>query len=498
MEPTAPSALQILTECGQTALIEEFKNRSVEDQQRLADQLADLNKTYPGGLKEYVSRAKQLLIDSKNGLNPFLDYTPSVPTGETVDPTSEHFHELESLGVKQFQYSGFVLVAGGLGERLGFSSIKVGLPTNIVEEELVYMRYYCEMLLAYEERARESLDPSLDASSFNVPLCIMTSGDTHALTLQLFAENGNFGLKNEQLTIVKQEKVPALLDNEASFAFNEKDFLLETKPHGHGDVHTLLYQHGVVQRWLEAGKRWVVFFQDTNGSAFRAMPSALGLSSKREFEVNMISVARKPGDAVGGICTLKNDKTGDQMTVNVEYNQLDPLLRSKWNENGDVADENGLSHFPGNINVLIFRLEPFVANLKETGGLIPEFVNPKYADATKTKFKSATRLECMMQDYLRLLSTGSKVGFACYERWMSFSAVKNNIKEAAAKFKGGNAPECASSGEFDFYDTGARLLELAGVKIERAQEKTDFGGIEYAFGPKIVLHPSFGVTVKEI
>ena len=31
------------------------------------------------------------------------------------------------------------------------------------------------------------------------------------------------------------------------------------------------------------------------------------------------------------------------------------------------------------------------------GGVISEFVNPKYADATKTAFKSSTRLECMMQ-----------------------------------------------------------------------------------------------------
>ena len=31
------------------------------------------------------------------------------------------------------------------------------------------------------------------------------------------------------------------------------------------------------------------------------------------------------------------------------------------------------------------------------GGLVPEFVNPKYADAAKNKFKKPTRLECMMQ-----------------------------------------------------------------------------------------------------
>lgn len=32
-----------------------------------------------------------------------------------------------------------------------------------------------------------------------------------------------------------------------------------------------------------------------------------------------------------------------------------------------------------------------------------EFINPKYADETKTKFKSSARLECLMQDYPKLL-----------------------------------------------------------------------------------------------
>jgi hypothetical protein len=35
----------------------------------------------------------------------------------------------------------------------------------------------------------------------------------------------------------------------------------------------------------------------------------------------------------------------------------------------------------------------------------------QYADATKTAFKSATRLECMMQDFPYELPPGSRVGF---------------------------------------------------------------------------------------
>ena len=39
--------------------------------------------------------------------------------------------------------------------------------------------------------------------------------------------------------------------------------------------------------------------------------------------------------------------------------------------------------------------------------MMPEFVNPKYADSMKTKFKKPTRLETMMQDYPRLLEPGN-------------------------------------------------------------------------------------------
>ena len=35
------------------------------------------------------------------------------------------------------------------------------------------------------------------------------------------------------------------------------------------------------------------------------------------------------------------------MTVNVEYNQLDPLLRATSHPDGDVNDDTGFSPFPG-------------------------------------------------------------------------------------------------------------------------------------------------------
>jgi UDP-sugar pyrophosphorylase len=84
-------------------------------------------------------------------------------------------------------------------------------------------------------------------------------------------------------------------------------------------------------------------------------------------------------------------------TINVEYNQLDPLLKASGLK-GDFNDENtGFSPYPGNINQLLFRLEDYVSALELSRGIMPEFVNPKYADDERTVFKKPTRLECMMQ-----------------------------------------------------------------------------------------------------
>ena len=40
-----------------------------------------------------------------------------------------------------------MLVAGGLGERLGYSSIKIGIPLDLVTET-TFLQYYIENILA--------------------------------------------------------------------------------------------------------------------------------------------------------------------------------------------------------------------------------------------------------------------------------------------------------------------------------------------------------------
>lgn len=167
--------------------------------------------------------------------------------------------------------------------------------------------------------------------------------------------------------------------------------------------------------------------------------------------MNSVCVPRRPGESMGAICRLINENnSSDELVINVEYNQLDSLLRSKWNPYGDIANEQGFSFFPGNTNTLVYKIPEYVKNLTKTAGVIPEFVNPKYANPERTVFKSPTRLECMMQDYPKLLE-GGKVGLTLYPTWYCFSPCKNNIVDAEACYKKGLPSFSAASAESDMY-----------------------------------------------
>ena len=92
-----------------------------------AASLLALHKSYPleDGLLSYVSNARELLKASKEGKNPLEGWAPSVPKGEVLELGSQKFKELEAKGLELVGKTGFVLVAGGLGERLGYKGIKV-------------------------------------------------------------------------------------------------------------------------------------------------------------------------------------------------------------------------------------------------------------------------------------------------------------------------------------------------------------------------------------
>jgi hypothetical protein len=92
---------------------------------------------------------------------------------------------------------------------------------------------------------------------------------------------------------------------------------------------------------------WHGCTQDTNALVFRGLLPALGVSSSGSYDMISVAVPRRAKEAIGAIATLTKQNGADSgnttvMTVNVEYNQLDPLLRGTISPSGDVDDETGM------------------------------------------------------------------------------------------------------------------------------------------------------------
>lgn len=485
---------QMLLDLGQRHLFDHWAPPGQDDDKKHAffRQIKKVHESYPieGGLRAYIERARNLLTQSKEGVNPLEGWTPNVPRGESLDPGSDRYAELERLGADDVGKCGFVLVAGGLGERLGYSGVKIELPSQTITN-MSYIELFIQQILTFQNRYQQG-------SQRKLPLAIMVSDDTIDGTLKLLRENDYFGMDEEQITIMKQEKVPAIMDSDAHIALDkDNQYSILTKPHGHGDVHSLLHSTGTARRWAYQGIEWIVFFQDTNGLAFYTLPAMLGVSKSQDFEVNSLAIPRKAKQAIGAVAKLTN-KEGHSITVNVEYNQLDPLLRDSGYEDGDTNDPaTGFSPFPGNINQLLFKLQPYIRVLEETRGVMGEFVNPKYADPERTTFKKPTRLESMMQDYPKVLGPDARVGFTTVPTWISFSPVKNNVADAAKAAASGIPPASAATAESDQLLLGARMMETIGCQLQYGSEQ-QFQGIPATLLPAVVFHPSFVTSMKDV
>jgi UDP-sugar pyrophosphorylase len=195
------------------------------------------------------------------------------------------------------------------------------------------------------------------------------------------------------------------------------------------------------------------------------------------------------------------------LVINVEYNQLDPLLRSQGDCLGDVADpQTGYSPFPGNANNLIIEMSAYAKTLRgEDQGVVLEFVNPKYKDGTRTTFKKPTRLECMMQDIPKLfqkeMGTDVNIGFTMFDRWITFSPAKNSLESGQDAVKSGTtAPGTMSSAESDMYVQNQKKLQSIGVVDLPVAEYTSYipmANIPVTPGPRIILCPAFGICHKD-
>lgn len=213
---------------------------------------------------------------------------------------------------------GAVLLAGGMGTRLGSDDPKGMYDIGITKTVYIFQRLI-ENLLEVVAEAGEY-----------VPLYIMTSDKNHASTTAFMKEHDYFGYKEEFVTFFKQEMAPAC-DYEGK-VFMEEKWKISTSPNGNGGWYSSMYKWGVAQKAMADGVKWLNVFAVDNVLQRIADPCFVGAVIANGCESGAKVVRKAAPDEKIGVMCLEDGRPSI-----VEYYELTQELMDARDENGDPA-----------------------------------------------------------------------------------------------------------------------------------------------------------------
>ena len=128
-----------------------------------------------------------------------------MPQGDLLEAHSEAWRAMERVGLREVGARAFVLVAGGLGERLGYDGIKVS-STNGKHDGYVLSG----VVHQDDPRVRAKIRQHFAV----VPHALQGHGSRHTRSTK---EHNNFGMRADQISFVVQAGVPALYLTKSAF-----------------------------------------------------------------------------------------------------------------------------------------------------------------------------------------------------------------------------------------------------------------------------------------
>lgn len=218
---------------------------------------------------------------------------------------------------------GAVLLAGGMGTRLGSSDPKGMYNIGITRD-----------LYIFECLIHNLLDVVKQADTW-IPLFIMTSDKNNDATVKFLKEHDFFGYNAQYVAFFKQEMAPAT-DYEGKVLLEEKH-RIATSPNGNGGWFISMERCGMLEIVKKCGVEWLNVFAVDNVLQRIADPCFIGAVLEKNCAVGA-KVVRKnaPDERVGVICLE------DGHPSIVEYYELTDELRDTLNEKGEPAYNFGV------------------------------------------------------------------------------------------------------------------------------------------------------------
>ena len=218
---------------------------------------------------------------------------------------------------------GAVLLAGGMGTRLGSDAPKGVYDIGLTKEVFIFQRLV------------ENLMDVVRQAEAWIPLYIMTSDKNHEATTAFFKEKNYFGYNPDYVTFFMQDMAPASDYN--GKVYMEEKWKMSTSPNGNGGWFLSMMKWGVVDKIREAGVEWLNVFAVDNVLQRIADPCFVGATIATDSAVGA-KVVRKnaPDEKVGAVCLE------DGRPSIVEYYEMTEELMDAKDEQGEPAYNFGV------------------------------------------------------------------------------------------------------------------------------------------------------------
>lgn len=286
-----------------------------------------------------------------------------------IDAIAASEDKFKKIGVEAIQKGkvGAVLLAGGMGTRLGSNDPKGMYNIGLTRDVFIFQRLI------------ENLMDVTDAVGKKIHLFVMTSDKNHESTTTFFAQNHYFGYDKEYIHFFMQE-MAAATDYEGRIYLEEK-WKMSTSPNGNGGWFISLVRAGLDKVLEENGIEWLNVFSVDNVLQRIADPCFVGATIDSRCTVGSKVVRKSAPDEKVGVMCLEDGKPSI-----VEYYELTSEMMDAKNEKGEPAYNFGvILNYLFRVNALmalmenslpVHKVEKKIPCLDENGNLFnPETPN---------------------------------------------------------------------------------------------------------------------------
>lgn len=378
-----------LAKYGQEHVLKYFHELDKERQENLLEQISGTDFSVISKIADNIKKSPRGIISPIKAM--------------TLEESKANRDEFTKIGLEAIRAGkvGAVLLAGGMGTRLGSNN-----PKGMYDIGITKPVYIFQCII-------QNLLDIVDMSGTWIHLFIMTSDKNHEATTTFFEEQKYFTYNTDYIHFFKQNMAPAST-YEGTVYMEDKD-RIATSPNGNGGWYSSMQNAGITNFMHKTGIEWLNVFAVDNVLQHIADPCFIGAVISKNCAVGAKVVRKSDPDEKVGVMCLEDGRPSI-----VEYYDQTEQLRNTRDENGMPAynfgvilnylfHESDLEEICGN-ELPLHTVEKKIPYIDETG----KFINPTEPNGYK--------FETLILDMIHLLDTCLPFEV---ERNKEFAPIKN-------------------------------------------------------------------------